>query len=478
MPAVQPVLVIAGFILLTAAPPAVAADPGPLRDEATSALRRAATFYRSQVASHGGYVYYYSVDLTRRFGEGPATLDQIWVQPPGTPTVGLAYLKAWEATGDRFYLDAAREAAEALVHGQLVSGGWTNAIDFDPRGSKVAQYRNGRGRGRNFSTLDDGISQAAIRLLVNVDRALEFKHEAIHEAARVALDALLAAQFPNGGFPQGWDGPVPRPEIVRANYPEYDWRTEGRIKEYWDYYTLNDGVAGNVAATLIDAHRVYGDRRYADALTKLGDFLLLAQMPDPQPGWAQQYNYDMQPIWARRFEPPAVSGWESQDALDTLLTIYAETGDRRYLEPFRRTLAWLRKSLLPDGRVARYYELRTNRPLYMSRANGEYTLTHDDSRLPDHYGWKMPARLDTIAAEYERLQRNGRHPAPASTPAELEPRVRQIVADLDDQGRWISTFQGQRLPGDQKFRPGDRFIGSDVFSENVETLSAYLSAIR
>ena len=23
---------------------------------------------------------------------------------------------------------------------------------------------------------------------------------------------------------------------------------------------------------------------------------LLAQLPDPQPGWAQQYNYDMQPL--------------------------------------------------------------------------------------------------------------------------------------------------------------------------------------
>ena len=90
----------------------------------------------------------------------------------------------------------------------------------------------------------------------------------------------------------------------------------------------------------------------------------------------------------------------------------------------------------------------------------------------------MPARLDAIAAEYERLIRYGREPVPALTRSEREPRVRRILADLDDQGRWISTFQGQRLPGDQKFRPGDRFIGSDVFSENVETLSAYLNAMR
>jgi hypothetical protein len=118
---------------LSVAPAPAAEGSAVLSTEVKIALQRAVTFYRTQVASHGGYVYYYSPDLQQRWGEGPATKDQIWVQPPGTPTVGLAYLKAYEATDDRFYLDAAREAAEALVYGQLASGGWTNAIDFDPR---------------------------------------------------------------------------------------------------------------------------------------------------------------------------------------------------------------------------------------------------------------------------------------------------------------------------------------------------------
>jgi hypothetical protein len=104
--------------------PAQQVDPA-LRDEAVKTLKKAASYYRDQVASHGGYVYYYSVDLKERWGEGRASRDTIFVQPPGTPTVGTAYLKACAATGDRFYLEAARDAAEALVHGQLESGGWT-----------------------------------------------------------------------------------------------------------------------------------------------------------------------------------------------------------------------------------------------------------------------------------------------------------------------------------------------------------------
>ncbi|MCA9204361.1 MAG: hypothetical protein KDA59_15010, partial [Planctomycetales bacterium] len=92
--------------------PLPAADPPTdLAARAKQTMRRAATYYRTQVATHGGYVYHYTPDLKTRWGEGLATVDQIWVQPPGTPTVGLAFLRAYEATGDEFYLDAATDAA-------------------------------------------------------------------------------------------------------------------------------------------------------------------------------------------------------------------------------------------------------------------------------------------------------------------------------------------------------------------------------
>lgn len=66
------------------------AASGGSREDAVAALRKAAEFYRTRVATHGGYVYYYSPDLSRRLGEGVASDSQIWVQPPGTPTVGMA----------------------------------------------------------------------------------------------------------------------------------------------------------------------------------------------------------------------------------------------------------------------------------------------------------------------------------------------------------------------------------------------------
>jgi PelA/Pel-15E family pectate lyase len=448
-----------------------------LRAEAAAAIRKAAEFYRNRVAFRGGYVYFYSPDLTWRHGEGPATATQIWVQPPGTPTVGLAYLAAYRATDDKFYLDAAREAGEALIYGQLKSGGWQNCVDFDPTG-RVNLYRNGKGRGQNNSTLDDGITQTAIRFMARLDEALQFKDAAVHESAQIALDALLKAQFTNGAFPQIWTGPVESVSILKASYPDYDWRTEGRVKDYWNMYTLNDGLAGTVTKTLLEAAEVYKDEKYRAALRRLGDFLLLAQMPDPQPAWAQQYSRQMQPIWARRFEPAAVTGHESQDAIETLLRVYRLTGDKKYLEPIPRALAYLKKSTLADGRLARYYELKTNRPLYMTRSGDEYSLTYDDSKLPDHYGWKVASRLKEIEADYNAALtgRDPKQPAPSATDERRQ--IRAITGSLDPEGRWINTYAGEPLVGQPKLKPGQQYLSSAVFSQNLETLASFVAASR
>jgi PelA/Pel-15E family pectate lyase len=444
------------------------------REQAQAKMRAAAEYFHQNVARHGGYVYHYSLDLKRRWGEGVAADSQIWIQPPGTPTVGMAFVKAYQATGDEYFLTAATDAAMAVVYGQLKSGGWTNSVDFDPDSKQTAEYRNGKGRGKNNSSLDDGQTQSAILFLVQVDRAHRFKNLPIHEAAMISLDALLKAQYPCGAFPQVWTEAVPPQPSTKANYPKYDWRTEGRIKNYWDMYTLNDNVTGYVADTLIEAHRVYEDQRYLDALKRLGDFLVLAQMPEPQPGWAQQYNYAMQPIWARKFEPPAVASDETQEVLRTLMKISEVTQDQRYLAPIPAAAAWLRRSLLPDGQFARYYELKTNRPLYMTRDGDNYSLTHDDQNLPDHYGWKIAANLAELSEQFARVK-SGKPFAEPQTSELLAKQAQVVMASLDQQGRWVSKFDDQRLVGQFKLPIGTPYLSSQVFSDNLNTLSDFVA---
>jgi hypothetical protein len=461
-------------LLITPVAAADANASSPNRAAVEAALRKAATFYSSEVAHHGGYVYYYSLDLEQCWGEGKTTRDVIWVQPPGTPTVGMAYLRAYEATGDAFYLDAARAAADALVYGQLDSGGWTNRVCFAPC-ERMGKYRNGRGDDWNQTSLDDGQTQSALRFLIQTDEALRFSDPKIHAAVEYALAALLAHQFPNGAFAQGWDEealPDPRPRPAR--YPRRDWRELERVKNYWDLYTLNDDNAVYLVDVLLEAIRVYKRPEHATSLARLGDFLIQAQMPQPQPAWAQQYTYDMRPAWARPFEPPAISSRESMGVMEALIKIHHHTGERKFLRPIAPALDYLRRSLLPDGRLARYYELKTNRPLYMvRRPNKQYVPTYDDADLPAHYAWKVKPRLDAIEEAYRQARRNR---PPPTTPRQLDRdgEVRKILAELDARGRWISTATRAPLVGQPRFRPGQRYIASAVFAENVETLSAYL----
>jgi hypothetical protein len=180
----------------------------------------------------------------------------------------------------------------------------------------------------------------------------------------------------------------------------------------------------------------------------------------------------MIPVWARKFEPPALSGWESQDVMETLIKISRFTGKDKYLEPIPRALTYLKGCLLADGRVARYYEFRTNKPLYMDAA---YRLTYDDSETPAHYGWKQPAHLDAIGQAYQDA-RNGVDRRRTRSAGEMEQDVRRIVRDLDDQGRWVSTYGGEPLVGQPKFVDGFRYLSSAVFSRNVEILSEYLTS--
>lgn len=180
---------------------------------------------------------------------------------------------------------------------------------------------------------------------MRTDRTLRFRDAKIHEAVQYALTCLLRAQYPNGAWPQGYDR-FPEPEdfpVKPAAYPESWSRAWPGSESYWRRYTLNDNALATAIETMFVAHRIYGPSapdpdlerlatRCRAAAEKAGGFLLLAQMPEPQPAWAQQYDFDLQPAWARKFEPPAITGGESQGVLRTLLALYRETRDDKYLE--------------------------------------------------------------------------------------------------------------------------------------------------
>ena len=155
------------------------------------------------------------------------TPSQGWVQPPGTPAVGLVLLQAYAATGAREFLDGAAEAARALAATQLESGGWQHVIEFDPEQQKAWCYRrtpedqsDRRRASQNklcdASTVDDNISQSALELLMRVDVALDGDDPLIRDAASYGLRKFIEAQYPNGAWPVRFDRRAPTGEARAA----------------------------------------------------------------------------------------------------------------------------------------------------------------------------------------------------------------------------------------------------------------------
>ena len=144
------------------------------RDAVLAAAKKAVRFLMESVSNRGGFLTMYAADLSEQWGEIPARKSQVWVQSPGTVSMGELMLEAYGATGDAEYLRLAERVAGALVYGQRPEGGWHYFIDFDPQGIP-AYYENVASRcwgweefyhyGDN-STFDDDVHAGATRFLL------------------------------------------------------------------------------------------------------------------------------------------------------------------------------------------------------------------------------------------------------------------------------------------------------------------------
>mgnify|MGYP001590523464 CR=1 FL=1 len=153
-----------------------------------------------------------------------------------------------------------------------------------------------------------------------------------------------------------------------------------------------------------------------------------------------------------------------------LLRIAEHTGDKQFLEPIVSALKYLESSKLPDGRMARYYELKINKPLCMERQGDVYSLTNDDSNLPKHYSWENEPPRDLIKNANRAVVGEKSLESILDPVDDSDATVESILKNLDATGRWVSTYNGELLIGQAKFKPGDEYLSSEVFSDNVTAL--------
>jgi hypothetical protein len=466
----------------------------PLREKALGRMRNATRYFHDNVARRGGYAWHQkATDLNERWGDIKLDADQIMIQSPGTSDVTIAFVEAALADPATPALKTyATDAAMALRGGQIKSGGWRLYADFKATATLTGCYLNLPAScgcpGCTMSTYDDQVTQNALVALMRTDKLLGFANATIADASSYARARIETSQFPtNGGFPQGFAGPVAARAALQASYPTSIGTSCGLAQcyansysnEYWEDPTLNDNLATSFVEMLYQAKTIYPARAatYSAMLGAFGAFLRRAQMPQPQPGWAQQYDITMKPRWARSWEVPAIAGQESQDVMWALLRLYqidpsvpanrAAVGTALgYFEP----LDYQNNTL-----IHRYIELDPTSPSnvgFFTVKPGGYPVRFSPAPPTyQNYGWEVPSQLAAIRAEHTRL-------ATSTTPmvrscTQLRADTVKAVDTAVNNEKWVTAYSpvGPRGSGSTA---GD-WLDTKTFAANVRTLAEFVT---
>jgi len=388
-------------------------------------MKRATDFMVAKASNRGGYVWACLPDKSRCWGEIEAYPTMIWVQPPGTATVGHLFLDAYHATGDEYYYQAASKSADALIAGQHRSGGWNYFIDFAGPASARKWYSTiGRNAWRmeefqhysDNATFDDAGTSESMQFLLRM--YLEKRDRRFKPALDRAINFVLKSQYANGGWPQRWP--------YDPHYPAYQ-----------SYITFNDDVAAENIKFLMMVKETLGDRRAVPAIRRAMDIFVATQQPAPQAGWGLQHTLDLKPAGARTYEPKALATHTTASNVEQMMNFYRLTGDPKFIARIPEALAWLQSVEFPKGQERKgrnmptFIEIGTNRPLYVHRrgsnvVNGRYYVDYSPEKTLGHYSAFRSVNLERLWSEYRALK--ARSPEEVSRHSPLKATVGRPLA--------------------------------------------------
>jgi hypothetical protein len=419
---------------------AQAADP---RAAALTAMKQAAVYMDEVVSYRGGYVWSYAPDLSQQFGEMQAYRTMCWIQPPGTPSVGHAYLDAYYATGDRRFFQAAYRTAMAVKYAQRSNGGWNYIHDFAGESSLRRWYdtigRNGW-RLEEFqhyygnSTFDDAGTAVSAQLMLRM--YLETGNETFDHATHKAIDFIREAQFgpemgiADGGWPQRSPHnpdavssmPMPNPEQLPAG--SWAGMEDG---DYTLHVTFNDDVMGENIKFLTMCVMSLGKKHLVPNIIRAMECMRRLQQPAPQAGWGLQHLSRATngrpagaPAGARTYEPRSLATHTTQTNIRQMFHYFDLTGDRKYLARVPEAIAWLKSCPLPPDAAQRnpllgaprthptFIQLGTNDAIYVHRYgsnihNGAYYFNKDLLATLSHYSAGREIQIASLEARYAEL---------------------------------------------------------------------------
>jgi PelA/Pel-15E family pectate lyase len=318
----------------------------------------------------------------------------------------------------------AKHIADVIVSFQTPAGGWSKNMSMSgalrlPGQPYAANNLNRYPDPNDFDTpkdpqwnyvgtLDNDSTNTELHFLAKVAAQTPGKDGDAYRASFIkGIHYLLAAQYPNGGFPQV--------------YP-----LEGG---YHDAITFNDNAVSESAETLTDVAEAKGEYAFApadlrkqagEAAARALKCILVSQIVigGKKTIWAQQEDaLTLEPVSARNYEPGALAAAESADLLDYLMSLPHPS--KETVAAIDAGVAWLKgavvngfeytggrgteggRQLKPKAGAAslwaRYYSVTTQKPIFGDR---DKTLHDDVNELSlerrNGYAWYSAGEQKTI----------------------------------------------------------------------------------
>lgn len=323
----------------------------------------------------------------------------------------------------------ARHVVDVIVSFQTPAGGWSKNLDMSGSvrvpGESYAANNLSRYPGVDdfdapkdphwnyVGTLDNDATNTELHFLALVSGATPGAAGDEYRASFLrGIHYLLAAQFPNGGWPQVWP-------------------LEGG---YHDAITYNDNAVTESAETLTAVAEGKGDyafvpadlRRQAAASAAHALQCILATqvvVNGKRTVWAQQHDaLTLAPVSGRNYEPAALSSGESADVLLYLMQLPHPSP--AVINAVNAGVAWLKAAAIngqewvggrgtPGGRHleakagaepiwARYYSISTGKPIFGDR---DKTIHDDVTEISlerrNGYAWYSPGPQRALDAYTE-----------------------------------------------------------------------------
>jgi len=327
-------------------------------------------------------------------------------------------------------VEAQRIADNVLFYQSEIGGWYKNDNSVHPSGHAATEHLTEQQRQSHREvlrsmkfpcTLDNGATHSEMRYLAAICKATG--EARFREGFVKGVRYLLKAQYPSGGWPQFYP--------LRPGYSSLITFNDGAMI---GALSVLDGAArGRSPFDIIDPSL---RQECMEAVERGIRCILQSQIRDGKQltAWCQQHDVlTLAPAQGRISELPSISGAESVGVVRYLMSI--ESPSPEIVEAVEGAVRWFRKAAVTGVRVvtvadasqpggqdrrlvedpeaepvwARYYEIGTNRPMFIEQGVVKYSLAELSHSHRIGHGWiggRWPAGL--LAADYPAWRRERR----------------------------------------------------------------------